>query len=67
MAGGGSGGDGITSLPHIRDLVVSGPHGITGISETASRERVFSCRPTEPAEEEPFAREIVSQIGRAHV
>ena len=62
LAGGGSGGNGITSLPHLRDLMVSGPYNTTGISETATRSKVFSCRPTVPSEELGCAREIVSRL-----
>ncbi len=63
FAGGGSGGPGITTLPHVRDLIVKGPYHATGISETASRERIFSCRPTSAAEERPCARQILSRLG----
>ena len=63
LAGGGSGGNGITSLPHLRDLIVSGPYNTTGISETATRSKIFSCRPTAPSEELECAREIVSRLG----
>ena len=63
LAGGGSGGNGITSLPHLRDLMVSGPYNTTGISETATRSKIFSCRPTVPSEELGCAREIVSRLG----
>jgi hypothetical protein len=63
FAGGGSGGPGITTLPHVRDLIVKGPYRATGISETASRQRIFSCRPTVAAEERPCARQILSRIG----
>ena len=63
LAGGGSGGNGITSLPHLRDLIVSGPYNTTGISETATRSKIFSCRPTVPSEELECAREIVSRLG----
>ena len=63
FAGGGSGGPGITTLPHVRDLVIKGPYRATGISETASREKIFSCRPTSAAEERPCARQILSRIG----
>jgi hypothetical protein len=63
LAGGGSGGNGITSLPHLRDLIVSGPYNTTGISETAARAKIFSCRPTVPSEELACAREIVSRLG----
>jgi hypothetical protein len=63
FAGGGSGGPGITTLPHVRDLVVKGPYRATGISETASRQKIFSCRPTVPAEERPCARQIIARVG----
>ncbi|MGE4225531.1 MAG: DUF1592 domain-containing protein [Vicinamibacterales bacterium] len=61
-AGGGSGGAGITTLPHLRDLVVAGPYNATGISETPSRQRIFSCRPTAAAEEVPCARSILTRL-----
>ena len=63
FAGGGSGGPGITTLPHVRDFVIKGPYRITGISDTPSREKVFSCRPTTQAEERPCARQIIARIG----
>ena len=63
FAGGGSGGPGITTLPHVRDLVVKGPFRITGISDTPSRQKIFTCRPTVPAEEHSCARQIVARLG----
>lgn len=63
FAGGGSGGTGITTLPHVRDLIISGPYKVTGISETSSRRKIFTCRPTLLAEERPCARTIVSKLG----
>jgi hypothetical protein len=62
-AGGGSGGTGITTLPHLRDLLVKGPYRTTGISETPSRKKIFSCRPTSQAEERTCARTIVTRLG----
>src|SRR3954447_24130568 len=62
-AGGGSGGPGITTLPHVKDFIVKGPFHPTGISETASRQKIFSCRPTVLAEERPCARQIIARIG----
>jgi hypothetical protein len=61
-AGGGSGGPGITTLPHLRDLVIKGPYRITGISDTPSRQKIFSCRPTAPAAEAPCARQIIATL-----
>ena len=54
---------GLLALPHLRDLVVGGPFNPTGVSETASRRAIFSCRPTEPSEEAGCATEIVSRLG----
>jgi hypothetical protein len=62
FAGGGSGGGGITNLPHLRDLVVRGPYRTSGISRTPSRDKIFSCRPTSQDEELRCAREIVSEL-----
>jgi Protein of unknown function (DUF1592)/Protein of unknown function (DUF1588)/Protein of unknown function (DUF1587)/Protein of unknown function (DUF1585)/Protein of unknown function (DUF1595)/Planctomycete cytochrome C len=63
FAGGGAGGPGITTLPHVRDVTIKGPFRITGISETPSRQKIFTCRPTMPAEERPCARQIVARLG----
>ncbi len=62
-AGGGSGGSGITTLPHMADLVVRGPLKATGISNTPSRAKIFSCRPTSKADEPGCARQIVTRLG----
>ena len=64
FAGGGSGGAGITTLPHVRDVVISGPYNATGLSETPSRRRIFTCRPTAPAEARRCARRIQAGLGR---
>ena len=64
FAGGGSGGSGVTTLPHVRDVIISGPYNVTGLSETPSRQRVFTCRPTGPDEARPCAREIIMHLGR---
>ena len=55
-------GYGITALPHMRDFVIDGPYDVTGVSETPSRQRVFTCRPTSPATERPCAEEIVTRL-----
>ncbi len=67
FAGGGSGGAGITTLPHLRDLIIHGPQKPIGISDTPSRRTIFSCRPTGPDEEQPCARQILSRLaGQAY-
>ncbi len=62
-AGGGSGGAGITTLPHLRDLMVAGPYNATGVSDSPSRQRIFSCRPTTASEESTCARSILQRLG----
>ena len=58
-----AGAYGFTSLPHLRDLVIGGPFNPTGVSDTPSRRKIFSCRPTSPSETRPCAEEIVSRLG----
>ena len=53
---------GTTALAHIRDFAVEGPAVVTGVSETVSRRRIFTCRPTSAAEEAPCATEIVKRL-----
>ena len=62
FAGAGSGGAGITTLPHLRDLIVHGPFTRTGLSDTASRRKIFTCRPTTAADERACARAIVNNL-----
>jgi hypothetical protein len=53
---------GVTTLPHLREFRINGPHHVAGISETVSRRRIFSCRPTTEADARPCAREIVDRL-----
>ena len=53
---------GITTLPHLKDLIVVGPQHVTGVSDTLTRRRIFSCRPTTKAEERPCAETIVRRL-----
>jgi mono/diheme cytochrome c family protein len=52
-------GFGITSAPHLQDVTITGPLEVTGVSETPSRRRVFTCRPTTSGEEATCAAAIV--------
>jgi hypothetical protein len=53
---------GVTTLPHVRDFAITGPLKVTGISDTPSRRRIFSCRPLAAAEETTCASTIVKRI-----
>jgi hypothetical protein len=55
---------GVTTLPHLRDFAIVGPHKVTGVSETPSRRRVFTCRPLSPEEEPACASKIVADLAR---
>ncbi|MEP6783711.1 MAG: DUF1592 domain-containing protein [Acidobacteriota bacterium] len=50
---------GITTLPHVKDFSIVGPYNVTGISDTASRRKVFTCRPTSAGDEVACAGRIV--------
>ena len=54
---------GFTSLPHLRDLAINGPHNPTGVSDTPSRQKIFTCRPLSAGEAEDCAEEIVTRLG----
>ncbi len=55
-------GYGVTTLPHLRNLVVMGPFEVTGVSDNPTRRAVFTCRPTAPSEELPCARRIIQSL-----
>jgi cytochrome c551/c552 len=60
---GSNGNTGITQIPHMKDLTVSGPFRVTGVSDNPVRQRVFSCRPTSAAEERTCAASIIKDLG----
>ncbi|HZM97132.1 MAG TPA: DUF1592 domain-containing protein [Vicinamibacterales bacterium] len=57
-----------TGLPHVENVTVTGPFNPTGASETASRQRLFTCTPSKPrrarADEKACAEKIVSTLAR---
>lgn len=55
---------GTTSPPHLTRLTLEGPYNPVGVSETPTRERIFSCRPTSPDEEAPCARSIIADLAK---
>ena len=50
--------------PFVRSVTITGPYGGTGVAATPSRERIFTCRPVDPADEPACAREILSRLAR---
>jgi hypothetical protein len=53
---------GITALPHLADLMITGPMRTTGVTDTPSRRKVLSCYPSAPREERACAASIVSRL-----
>ena len=54
---------GVTILSHLQSFAVTGPYNPTGVSDTPSRRRIFSCRPTSPSAARPCAERIVTRLG----
>ena len=59
----GVSGYGVTALAHLKDLAINGPYSTTGVSETPSRQKIFSCRPITPDQGPACAEEILSRLG----
>ncbi len=55
---------GMTTLPHLHELAITGPTQVLGLSDTPSRRRIFSCRPAAGADELPCAKKIISALAR---
>ncbi|HEY2150787.1 MAG TPA: DUF1592 domain-containing protein [Vicinamibacterales bacterium] len=53
---------GITILPHLRDFSITGPYTVSGVSDTPSRRKIFTCRPTAASDEIACARKITTQL-----
>jgi hypothetical protein len=53
---------GITELTHLTELWITGPQTTTGMSETESRQKVFTCRPMSVAEARPCAESILARL-----
>ena len=53
---------GTTSLPHLINLTLEGPHNPVGVSDTPTRRRVFTCRPTSAEEEESCSTNILAGL-----
>ncbi|MEO8681110.1 MAG: DUF1592 domain-containing protein [Vicinamibacterales bacterium] len=54
---------GFTTLPHLRDLAITGPSKTSGVSDTPSRQRIFTCKATGSASQQTVcAHDIVSRL-----
>jgi hypothetical protein len=62
LAGLNNGTGATTLMPHMRDLIIDGPTNITGLSDSPSRQRIFSCRPTSAENERACASQIIERL-----
>jgi mono/diheme cytochrome c family protein len=63
--GGYGAGQGITEPLQLGELVIRGPFDQRGVSESPSRQRIFSCRPASASEERGCAEQILSRLAAA--
>jgi hypothetical protein len=55
---------GFLFYPHVGQVTIEGPFEAAGAADTASRRKIFVCRPATPDEETPCARRIVSTLAK---
>jgi len=53
-----------SGMPRLEVGIVEGPYNASGVSDTPTRQRVYSCTPASSAEEAPCARQIVAGLAR---
>ncbi len=51
-------------LPHVDQVVISGPYNATGPGDTPSRRKIFVCHPANASEEVGCARKILSSLAK---
>lgn len=51
-------------VPAVHAFQVKGPVKITGLSDSASRSKIFSCKPTAAADERACAEQIIGRLAR---
>ncbi|HVW84571.1 MAG TPA: DUF1592 domain-containing protein, partial [Bryobacteraceae bacterium] len=54
----------VGNAPAFNQLSIAGPYDIEGPGESASRQKIFVCKPASPGQEEPCARKILSALSR---
>ncbi len=57
-------GDAQDEVLRLGSFEVLGPLKVTGMSETPSREKIFTCMPQSAQEDEPCAEQIISTLAR---
>jgi hypothetical protein len=55
-------GYGVTGLAHLTHLLITGPDEVRGVSDTPTRQKIFTCRPGTAAEERSCAESILGRL-----
>jgi mono/diheme cytochrome c family protein len=55
-------GYGVTMAPHLQEIAVAGPMKVTGVSDTPSRRKIFTCHPASPSQERSCATDILRRL-----
>ncbi len=53
-----------SGMPRLEDGIIEGPYSVTGVSDTPSRQKIFTCRPAAAAEEKACAETIISTLAK---
>ncbi|MES2525166.1 MAG: DUF1592 domain-containing protein, partial [Gemmatimonadota bacterium] len=61
-ASAGTAAAGTTEPPALVEVLVAGPKNVTGISDNASRRKVFTCAPTAKAAQRACADQIITRL-----
>ena len=59
----GTGSAGTTEPPPLMEVFITGPTNPTGLSDSPSRDRIFTCHPTAKAAQRACAEQILTRIG----
>jgi uncharacterized protein DUF1592/uncharacterized protein DUF1588/uncharacterized protein DUF1587/uncharacterized protein DUF1585/uncharacterized protein DUF1595 len=55
---------GFLFYPHVGQVWIEGPYDAKGAPDTATRKKIFACRPATAKDEDPCARKILSTLAR---
>ncbi len=61
-ASSGTGAAGTTEPPPLMEVFVAGPYNVTGVSDSPSRKRVFTCAPKAAAAQRGCAESILTRL-----
>ena len=63
LASNGTASAGTTAPPHLMEMMITGPMSPSGVSETPSRQIIFSCRPSPRMSDRACAEQIIDRLG----